>query len=186
MRSRDLKWLRFTVNKEFEQNRIPYGQPGLGRWKGPFRSVRIGKKGKPPHIISSGPMADCARCCAAKRGLSLSNAGDEHLVVVRGRDRRGESDCRHVPDSSASQALDRCSFIRTADDGTRRTQANSPKPAVYTDVRMLEKFVGVPNSLTMQFRISERTPSTCLWKISRSGRNSVRILDQVARGTTDR
>jgi hypothetical protein len=51
VRLRDLKSLRFTINKEFEQNRIPYGQPGFGRWKGPFRSGRIGKKRKPSHII---------------------------------------------------------------------------------------------------------------------------------------
>ncbi len=82
--------------------------------------------------------------------------------------------------------LDRCLFNRRTDDGRRRTQVNSPKAAVYTGVRMLEKFRGVPNSLTMQFRISERTPSTCLWIIARSGRRSVRILDQETRGTTDR
>ena len=69
VRSMGLKGSRFTNNKEFEQNRIPYGQPGFRRWIGPFRSVRIGKKRKPSHIISSGMLADSARCCAAKRGL---------------------------------------------------------------------------------------------------------------------
>ncbi len=71
VRSSDLKVSRFTNNEEFEQNRISYGQPGFGRWKGPFRSVSIGKKRKPSHIISSGPMADSARGCVAKRRRGL-------------------------------------------------------------------------------------------------------------------
>ena len=76
VRSRNLKGLRFTNNKEFELNRISHGQPGFGRWIGPFRSVRIGKKRKSSHIISSGLMVYCARCCAAMRARGLPGTKD--------------------------------------------------------------------------------------------------------------
>ena len=69
VRSRNLKESRFTINTEFEQNRISYGQPGLGRWKGPFRRVRIGKNRKRSHIIKwcqlsvvSGPLLNACTC----------------------------------------------------------------------------------------------------------------------------
>lgn len=51
--------------------------------------------------------------------------------------------CRRVPDSWGSQALDRWLCNRTTDK-KKNTQANFPKPAVYTGARMLETFRGSP------------------------------------------
>jgi hypothetical protein len=43
---------------------------------------------------------------------------------------------------------------------------------VYTGVRMLEKFVGVPKSLTDQAALGAIARSTSLWEIGRSGREN--------------
>ena len=58
------------ITKNSSKMGSPRGQPGFGRWNGPFRSVRIGKKRKRSHILSSGLMAESqARGCAANEGL---------------------------------------------------------------------------------------------------------------------
>ncbi len=90
VRSRDLKWSRFTINREFEQNKIPYGQPGLGRWIGPFRSVGIGKKRKRSHIIKwcqlsvvSCPLLNASACAwvgSRWRSSSTANYGQRTLL----------------------------------------------------------------------------------------------------------
>ena len=67
----------------------------------------------------------------------------------------------------------RCIVARSIEQRTR-AHANSPKAAVYTDVRVLEKFRTVPKSLTDQAALGAIARSTSLWRFNRSGRSSVR------------
>ncbi len=85
-------------------------------------------------VRSPGSRSRCVRPKIEVEGARILERG---VFRFRGRDVQAGLDSSRV-----LEPLDRCSFNRPNGRGTKRTQADSRKAAIYTGVRMLERFRG--------------------------------------------
>ena len=212
VRSRNLKGSRFTINREFEQNMIPYGQPGFGRWIGLFRRVRIGKN-ENQRILLIGGSVFSVQFSVFSRGGQLVHAaswatnrthrrlfaqlfwrtcrpftvdGAEILNQVR----RFSMPRASIAETCRIQGRRRrwivARSIEQTDAGQRRRRQILRSPLFTPVYGCSRDSVGVPSSPTERTATGATARSTYLWKISRSGDTWCSFGIRTLRETTDR